>query len=208
MKQQGNFSKAFDELLSGKLRSDERSEVAGATLGSLVTIPSAAEKKPEVAASPSVGVPSASPVLAAAKPARVGEAVITQDMVIKGSVATNSNILMEGFILGDVSCEGDISIKGKIEGKVHVRSISIQGGTIQGDIESSGTVFIGEGSKVSGNIKGGHIDINGSVVGDIISTEHVILNPKAVVEGDIIAVGLSMFDGAELKGGVDVHKPA
>jgi cytoskeletal protein CcmA (bactofilin family) len=205
MKQQGNFSKAFDELLSGKLRSDERPELAGATLGSLVTAPNAPEKAPAAAASPSAAVPPAPP---STKPARVGEAVITQDMVIKGSVATNSNILMEGSILGDVSCEGDISIKGKIEGKVHVRSISIQGGTIQGDIESSGTIFIGEGSKVSGNIKGGHIDINGSVVGDIISTEHVILNPKAVVEGDIVAVGLSMFDGAELKGGVDVHKPA
>jgi cytoskeletal protein CcmA (bactofilin family) len=203
MKQQGNFSKAFDELLSGKLRSNERPNVAPATLGSLVTAPGTKEEAPEETVSPPGKVSSVS-----VKPDPVGEAVITQDMVIKGSVAANSNILMEGSILGDVTCEGDIAIKGKIEGKVHVRSISIQGGTIQGDIESTGTVFIGEGSKVNGNIKGGHIDINGSVVGDIVSIERVILNPKAIIEGDITAAGLSVSDGAELKGGVDIHKPA
>jgi cytoskeletal protein CcmA (bactofilin family) len=129
-------------------------------------------------------------------------------MVIKGSVTSGSNILVEGSILGDVSCEGDIAVKGKIEGKLQVRSLSLQGGSIQGDIESTGTIFVGEDSRVSGNIKGGHIDINGSVVGDIVSTERVTLNPKAVVEGDISAVGLSMQDGAELKGSVDVHKTA
>ncbi|MCX7026612.1 MAG: polymer-forming cytoskeletal protein [Spirochaetes bacterium] len=204
MKKEGNFSKAFDELLSGTLRSGERSEAAEATLGSLVTSPGATgEDGPGKAADSLPGGKPFSP-----KPACLDQAVITQDMVIKGSVTSTSNILMEGSILGDVTCEGDISVKGKIEGKVHVRSLSLQGGTVQGDVESTGTVLIGEESKVNGNIKGGHIDINGSVVGDIASTERVTLNPKAVVEGNITATGLSMFDGAELKGSVDVHKPA
>ena len=189
--------------MSGKLKSGDKSGTAEVTLGSLVTSSGNAGEGAEEAPTQRAGG-----TVYQAKPAPLSEAVITQDMVIKGSVSTGSNILMEGSILGDVACEGDIAVKGKIEGKVHVRSLSLQGGSILGDIESSGTVFIGEDSKVSGNIKGGHIDINGSVIGDITSTERVTLNPKAVVEGDISAAGLSMFDGAELKGSVDVHKPA
>lgn len=201
MKKEGNFSKAVNELLGGNLRSGERREAA-ATLGTLVTVPGGGVGEEAEAPSSSEGYRSSS----SARPG--GESMITQDMVIRGSVSSASNILMEGSIVGDVNCEGDIAVKGKIEGKVHARSVSIQGGAVQGDIETSGSIFVGEESTINGNIKGGRIDVNGSVTGNLASSDRVTLNPKAVVEGDIVAIGLSMADGAQLKGSVDVHRPA
>ena len=204
MKAKGNFSKALNELLCGKLWSGLMPVAVETTLGSLGT---AYEKTGAVKAVQVAAVSEGNKKPAPVKSSPPGEAVITQDMVIKGSVVSNSNILMEGTIIGDVTCEGDIAVKGKIEGNVHVRSLSLQGGTIQGDIESSGLVFIGEDSKVNGNIKGGHIDVHSSVIGNITSTDHVTINPKAIIEGDIAASGLSMFEGAELKGTVNIQKP-
>lgn len=200
MKKEGNFSKALDELLAGKFKSAQAaSSVLDASLASLVTNPETLE---------GVAVPPDGPGQAAARQVPLREALITLDMVIKGSVNSSSNIILEGTVLGDLSSEGDLAVKGKIEGNVRVRSLSVQGGSISGDVDCAGTVYIGEDSKIDGNIKGGHIDINGTVVGNISSSDRLTLNPKAVIEGDIAAFGLAVFDGAQIKGNLNVHKPA
>jgi len=49
--------------------------------------------------------------------------------------------------------------------------------------------------------------VNGKVVGNLEAAAKVVLNPRASIDGNISAAGLSMMDGAELKGSVNVHKP-
>ncbi|HEY9053982.1 MAG TPA: polymer-forming cytoskeletal protein [Rectinemataceae bacterium] len=200
MKKEGNFSKALDELFAGKFKSSkDASSALDMSLGSLVAHPETED---------GVEAPPDGPGPAAARQLPLREALITPDMVIKGSLTSSSNILLEGTVLGDIICEGDLAVKGRVEGNVRVRSLSVQGGSISGDIDSVGTVYVGEDSTIDGNIKGGHIDINGTVTGNISSNDRLTLNPKASIEGDIAAFGISVFDGAQIKGNVNVRKPA
>ncbi|MHB0895991.1 MAG: bactofilin family protein [Spirochaetales bacterium] len=206
MKKQGNFSRALDELMNGKLSGSDadNGQTAAATaelgeaeaLGSEELVP----PRPDFTASSMGSVHRIDP--------RAAEAVITEDMVIKGTLNSSANISIAGTILGDVSSEGDVVVRGKIEGNVTVHSLSIQAGTICGDIISSGTVIIAENSSVDGNVKADRIEINGKVVGNLESATKIILNQRSVIEGNIAAMELSMSEGAELKGNVNVRKTA
>jgi len=199
MKKPGNFSKAIEELLSGNAAEGEKGSEGEMAAGN-----SAVPFGDERASQGDVRFPSKTETVSRVVPCR--EAVITEDMVIKGSISSAANILIEGTILGDVASEGDIVVRGKVEGNIKVHAATIKGGSILGDVECTGTILIGEESTVTGNIKGGHIDVNGKVSGNLLSGEKVTLNPRAVIEGDISALGLSMFEGAELKGNVNVRK--
>jgi cytoskeletal protein CcmA (bactofilin family) len=200
MKKQGNFSKAIEELLSGKI-GDEGSQAVDQIDAESVGI--------EEESAPREGmVQRGNSISFTSKPqakSLSGGAVITADMVIKGSVSSTATIRIDGTILGDVSSEGDLLLHGKVEGNIKVHSLTVDGGTVTGDVESEGSILVTENSSVSGNIRGGHIEINGKIVGNIDSSGKLILNPKAVIEGDISSLGLSMSEGAELKGKVNVH---
>jgi len=181
MKNHGNFSRAVEELIGGKSVPDESEQAESTTPDSPVSLERRFDE-PKI------------------------EAVITADMVIKGTVSSASNISLAGTVVGDVSSEGDLVLRGKVEGNVTVHSIVVQGGTVIGDISSEGATVVTEGSTVNGNIKAERIEVNGKVTGNLESNAKVVLNPRACVDGNITAAGLSMMDGAELKGSVNVHK--
>jgi cytoskeletal protein CcmA (bactofilin family) len=188
MKKNGNFSQAFAELVGGKTGGSETED--GENSGSDVAEPNPATRFPEVRHVEE----------------SLHEAVITADMVIKGTVNSSSNISISGTILGDVGSEGDIVVMGKVEGNVTAHSLVVQAGTITGDITSSGAVIIVENSTVNGNIKAERIEVNGKVTGNLDSAAKVTLNSHAAVDGNVAAAGLAMMEGAELKGNVNVHK--
>ena len=183
MKKHGNFSRAVEELMGGKEADAEEVEADASTVAEQ---PATFERRFD------------EPKL---------EAVITADMVIKGTVSSSSNISIAGTIVGDVGSEGDVVIRGRVEGNVTVHSIVVQSGTVVGDIVSEGVAVITEGSTVNGNVKAERIEVNGKVVGNLEAAAKVVLNPRASIDGNISAAGLSMMDGAELKGSVNVHKP-
>ena len=65
-------------------------------------------------------------------PTLKNESVITEDMVIDGSVRTKSNLRILGQISGDVRCEGALLLAGKVIGDVYADSMRVQSGNITG----------------------------------------------------------------------------
>ena len=198
MKKHGNFSRAVEELMNGKF-SGSGSGMDEAEVGD--------PADPDQSTRTDIASPDPMAAVRRVDP-RAAEAVITEDMVIKGTVSASANISIAGTILGDVSSEGDVVVRGRIEGNVTVHSLSVQAGSISGDIVSSGVVSIADNSSVDGNIKAERIEVNGKVVGNLESAARVVLNPRSVIEGNITAMELSMSEGAELKGNVNVHRTA
>ncbi|MDD3982078.1 MAG: polymer-forming cytoskeletal protein [Spirochaetia bacterium] len=208
MKRRGNFSKAVEELIGLKQSDEGNAEEQSATsLGEEEVRSSSgvfAEGSQDFSgrfglsggALPTVWKPESSSPLA----------VVTQDMVIKGSIQSQANILIEGTVQGDVLSEGDILLRGKIEGNLNLRSLLVEGGSIDGDIVSSSAVVLEANSLVRGNIKAERVEIDGSVTGNLESATKIVLKSQALIEGNIKAKELAIHEGAELKGNVNVHK--
>lgn len=198
MKEKGNLSKAFDELLHGRSEQDHANP-------------------PEIDASTEVRVPdrfapSPSPAYLAGQsqtpvaPVRQSEAIITSDMVIRGSITSASNISVFGTVLGDVTSESDMMVSGRIEGNVSARSLQLVSGTISGDITAKALVEISQGASVNGNIVAERISVDSRVTGNLIAAATVRLNANACIDGNIKASALSVQEGAELKGNLDIRK--
>ena len=97
-------------------------------------------------------------------------------------------------------CQGKLSISGKVKGNSHADEIMINAQRIEGNIESSGVVKIGQGSVVIGDITAGAAVIAGAVKGTLDVKGPVILDSTAVIKGNIKAKSVQLINGAILEG--------
>jgi cytoskeletal protein CcmA (bactofilin family) len=93
----------------------------------------------------------------------------------------------------DAQCE--------FQGKLTGRDARILG-RFRGDIELTGRLATGEGSKVEARIKADSAEIAGEFVGEIV-VRSLTLTEKARVEGNVQAEVLSVREGAWLQGTVN-----
>ena len=89
---------------------------------------------------------------------------------------------------GDVHFKGGLRIDGTVEGNV----ISTAG--------EPGTLVISEQARVNGEIRVSHVVINGSVSGPVTANDHLELQAKARVNGDVEYRRLEMHVGAIVQG--------
>ena len=134
------------------------------------------------------------------------EALISSDMKINGNVQTNSNMKVLGEIIGDVSCDGDIVLKGSIQGDVKVANLTIENGTLTGNVTALGNVTIGEGAVLKGNMTAKNVYSHGAIEGQIQAAEKVELQECALIKGVVIAKYFSVVRGAKVKGVVNVNE--
>jgi cytoskeletal protein CcmA (bactofilin family) len=86
--------------------------------------------------------------------------------------------------------------EGKLKGKdVHVL------GRFKGELELSGRLTMGEGSRVEAKVSAEQADIAGEFSGDL-KVKNLVLLEKARVEGTLEAQNLAVREGAQLNGSV------
>ncbi len=91
-----------------------------------------------------------------------------------------------------------------IEGEVTTDEDVVIHGTIRGKLTTKESISIEEGANVEADITGGPLRIAGSVTGNIHSSDRVDLQAGARVIGNVKAARLTIADGAQFKGNVDM----
>ena len=75
-------------------------------------------------------------------------------------------------------------------------------GAVEGSIQSSASVTIAQGGRVTGKIRARDLDVAGIVEGDIWASNHVHLAPSGRIQGDVSAIHLRVDDGGVMQGRV------
>jgi cytoskeletal protein CcmA (bactofilin family) len=97
----------------------------------------------------------------------------------------NGSVIGRGTVVrGNVRGSGSLEILGRVEGDVNV----------------SGELVLGEESAVRGSVTGSHITVSGAVQGDVRGSEAVLLERGARVVGDLTAPRIGVATGALVKG--------
>src|SRR5262245_51102899 len=91
-------------------------------------------------------------------------------------------------IEGEITTEDDVVVQGTIRGKLHARD----------------GVTIEHGGVVEADIVGGPVTCAGAVTGNINSSDRVDLQSGAKVVGNVKATRITIADGAQFKGNVDM----
>jgi len=101
------------------------------------------------------------------------------------------NIGASVVIKGEVSAREDLTISGRIEGKVEVRDHVVR---------------VGREAQVHAEISARAVLVEGTVKGNITATERIELLEHGSVEGDIAAPKIAMAEGAQFRGKIDMAK--
>jgi len=97
-------------------------------------------------------------------------------------------------IKGTLSGGEDLFVEGRVEGKIELAQHS---------------VTIGSSGRIKADIQGRSIIVMGEVEGNLVGLEQIILRQSSKVRGNLVAPRVSLEDGSDFKGSIDMtSKPA
>ncbi|MDE7018714.1 MAG: polymer-forming cytoskeletal protein, partial [Lachnospiraceae bacterium] len=127
-------------------------------------------------------------------------AVVTEGMSITGDIASGGSLELIGRVIGNIDILGKLNVTGSIQGNSKAAEIYAEGARINGEINSAGSVKIGQSSVVIGNIFANSAVVAGAVKGDIDVHGPVVLDTSAIVMGNIKSKSVQINNGAVIEG--------
>jgi cytoskeletal protein CcmA (bactofilin family) len=94
-------------------------------------------------------------------------------------------------INGELSGSEDLTIEGRVDGKIELRNH---------------VLTIGANGRITAQITAKAIIVLGHVTGNLTATEKVDLRESGSVEGDIVAPRVAVADGSHFRGSIDMQK--
>ncbi|MEJ0036937.1 MAG: polymer-forming cytoskeletal protein [Gammaproteobacteria bacterium] len=91
-------------------------------------------------------------------------------------------------VAGDVEFTGGLHLDGRVAGNVRA------------DNDPTATLSVSETGAIDGNVEVANVVLNGSVRGDILARDRVVLGSTARVQGNVHYGVIEMTLGAEIKG--------
>ncbi len=92
-------------------------------------------------------------------------------------------------IKGNLKFDGELTFEGKLEGEIH----------------SEGTLLLGDGAVVNGNIQVNSIVVRGKVNGNITAKDKIDIKAKTELFGDLRAAKLVIEEGITFVGKAEVN---
>ncbi len=126
--------------------------------------------------------------------------VITEGTSLKGDLQSTGSFELKGRIEGNVTCNGKMTVTGSIHGNSQSAEFFADSAKVEGEISTTGTVKIGLGSVVIGNIAASSAVIAGAIKGDIDVHGPVVVDTSAVVMGNIKSRSVQINNGAVIEG--------
>ncbi len=127
-------------------------------------------------------------------------AVVTAGMSVTGDIVSTGSLEVIGSIKGNVTINGKLSISGAIDGDSKAAEIFAENARITGEVNSNGSVKIGQSTVIIGNIFATSAVIAGAVKGDIDVKGPVVLDTSAIVMGNIKSKSVQINNGAVIEG--------
>lgn len=126
--------------------------------------------------------------------------VIINGMSVKGDITSEGSLDVKGKVNGNISIEGRLEVTGEITGNSSAEEVFADGAKVVGDIKCNGAVKVGPSSVVRGNITATAAVIAGAVKGDIDVQGPVILDSTAIIMGNIKSKSIQINNGATIEG--------
>ncbi|HEV2994938.1 MAG TPA: polymer-forming cytoskeletal protein [Chthoniobacterales bacterium] len=94
----------------------------------------------------------------------------------------------------------DVSIKGSVK----FRNELVIDGKVEGEIDSTGTLTVGEHAQIRGQIRAKSVQVRGTVEGNIFASDRCQLEAGCTLRGDIEAPRLVVDENATFLGSAKI----
>ena len=185
-----NFKQALNELLAGKITTDENETAKQNTAEDTAVKTEAAEAVREIENN----------IFKEMDSALTGEeTIIGKSVVIEGNVRTTAKLIVNGEVTGSVISTADLVITGKVGGAIQGNNITLSQCEINDTVTATNEVQISPKSIINGDIKSGALTNEGTVNGNVNANTVTLLGTSRTV-GDITCKTIRINEGASLKG--------
>ncbi|MBC17834.1 conserved protein of unknown function [Pseudodesulfovibrio profundus] len=90
------------------------------------------------------------------------------------------------------------------EGRLHFQGAVRIDGNFRGEVESDGTLVVGQEASVEGQVNVGQLVLSGKIQGEVAAKNKVVLHKTANLQGNIRTPVLVVEEGAVLEGQLDM----
>ncbi|MBQ4378284.1 MAG: polymer-forming cytoskeletal protein [Treponema sp.] len=104
------------------------------------------------------------------------------------------------FLTDDISINTIIGLGSAVSGDVHANGFIRVDGDIDGNLESTGNIIIGDKARINGNINALSIVIGGIVLGDVYAPNGIKLLSTSAVIGNITTRNLEIEENVIFHG--------
>jgi len=132
------------------------------------------------------------------RPAAPSDATAWRDPQDQGGIGVKDYARREAAPVGELNAL--LGRGSEFDGKLSFEGTVRIDGTFSGEITTSDTLLIGEGAKVTAEIRCGSIVISGEVTGNIQAAQGVEMHRPARVNGDVSAPSLMIEKGVVFEG--------
>jgi len=126
--------------------------------------------------------------------------IITKGTTITGSISSDGSLEINGTIKGDIECQGKLSVIGIVSGNCMAAEVYVGAKRLEGCINSEGSVKIGLGTVVIGDVTASSGVIAGAIKGEIDINGPIVIDSSAVIKGNIKAQSIQINNGAVIEG--------
>ena len=200
-----NFKQALNELLAGKITTDDNEAKVKAEPAKTETA-KAEPAKPvsssifkEESAEDIVNQIQSDIFNEPATTATSEETIISKSVVIEGNVRTTSKLTINGEVTGNVISTADLVITGKVGGSIQGSKIRLSQCEINDTVTATSEIIISPNSVINGDVKAGTVISEGCINGNVDADSVTLANSSKTV-GDITCKTIRINEGASLKG--------
>lgn len=140
--------------------------------------------------------------------AQSGASVLSSDLIIEGNIKSKSDIRLNGYVKGDILCEGALITTGTVDGNVKGIGITMVGCSVNGNVIAKGDLTLDGKSTIIGDVRAAALSVNGKIKGNVSVSGSVVLQGQAIVLGNISAKNISVENGASIKGSMEIRSAA
>lgn len=126
--------------------------------------------------------------------------VISKGTTINGSISSEGSLDIMGNVTGDIECLGKLSITGRINGNTSACEVYVNTERMEGSISSEGSVKVGLGTVIIGDVTATSGVIAGAIKGEIDINGPIVIDSTAIIKGNIKAKSVQINNGAVIEG--------
>jgi len=132
--------------------------------------------------------------------------VIGKGARIVGTVEVAGDLVIQGEVQGDITCQNKIKINGVVDGNITTCDVDLDNAIVTGDINCTGDLHLSVTATVAGNCEAMNVVCGGRIKGDVNAAESATFEDKAALVGNLTARDIEIQKGAVLQGSVNIRQ--
>lgn len=132
--------------------------------------------------------------------------IISKGTKITGTIEVPGDLIVQGEVQGDITCQAKLSVNGVIDGSINSNDLELHDAIILGNVTCEGNFHLSESATVNGDCKATNLICGGRIKGNVEVIESAAFEEKAALVGDLSAGDIEIQKGAVLQGKVDIRQ--